>query len=186
MLSKTKGLSFYDEAGEAVLPEPRGDVDMGAWFGSAELKAATVKKMTKHRKQDQITQGLYQAGLLVGDTSTYGKFEFKGCLVGCTLPPMNLAWYDEMVSSHGGGWHTLVTRFYNITEGLAHLLDNWFEDQWENEAPDFAVNALQAIPVGAVYSAAQYEAMGDLDSDDVEAFLEILANPAFIRTAVAA
>jgi hypothetical protein len=66
---------------------------------------------------------------------------------------------------------------------LANLLDNWFEDQWENEAPDFAVAALEAIPVGAVYSAAQYEAMGNLESDggEVEDFLEILANPAFIR-----
>ena len=150
-----KGLSFYDQEGRAVLPAPRGDVNAGAWFGSEVLKAATVEKMRQHREQDQIVQGLYQAGTLVG----YGMgFSFKGCLVGCTLPPMNVEWYDAMLAEEGvgmgefGGFHHLVERFYNIPAALAVCLDDVFEHQYEDDAPDFAVEALEAIPVGAVYS----------------------------------
>lgn len=180
-LVKNKGLAFYDKDGYAVPPQPRGNTELGAWFGSAALKANTVEKMRKHREQDQIAQGLYQSGVLAG--APYATYEFRGCLVGCTLPPMNIDWYDAMVKhakmdGNFVNWHVLVERFYNIQEELANYLDNWFEDQWAANAPDFAVDALEAIPVGAIYSPEDFDAMDQLDRvDDVDKFLEILRHP---------
>lgn len=177
MLTKFKGLSFYDANGMPVLPEPRGDVSTGAWFGSEVLKANTVEKMRKHREQDQIVQGLYQTGFLTGDDD---DDEFKGCLVGCTLPPMNAEWYNRLIDTWDSGWHDLVERFYNIQEALAQNLDNQFEERFEGDAPEFAVDALEAIPVGAIYSEEDFDAMSLVGDGDSDAFLEILRNPSII------
>lgn len=197
MLASKKGLSFYDEAGRPVLPQPRGDVSTGAWFGSEALKRNTVEKMEKHREQDQIVQGFYQAGLLTGDNDLdYG--EFKGCLVGCTLPVFNGHWYDELVIhiaddphlddliEDEGVWHLLVRLYYNIPVKIAGVLDSAFEDQFEDDAPEFAVRALETIPVGAVYSYEDIDAIQGWHTRGSEYLLELLATPSSIAGTVAA
>lgn len=180
-----KGLSFHDKDGKAILPDYQGRKEDGAWFGSEVLKRRTVEAMEKHRELDEIIQGLYQAGKLMGnDTET----EFRGCLVGCTLPPMNYQYmddlehhfYDAAPEPEFMSWHTLVERFYNIPAGVASVLDDEFENTYDDDAPEFAVDALKAIPVGAVYAALDIDELLNRDRVDSAATLEWLANPTMI------
>lgn len=142
-LTPEEGLDFRDSDDQAVLPEPVGDTRLGAWFGEADLKRAIVARVAWHREQDLLIQGAYQEPWRDGA-------KFKGCLVGCSLPLVSETWLRERDRMDPlPQWHRLMERFLNIPVEIGLLLDDVFEESFEEDAPDFAVNALNAIPVGA-------------------------------------
>jgi hypothetical protein len=137
-----EGLDFRNSDDEAVLPEPFGDTRLGAWFGEADLKRAIVARVANHREQDLIIQGSYQE-------PGYGN-EFKGCLVGCSLPLVSETWLRERDGMDPlPQWHLVMERFLNIPVEIGLLLDDVFEESFEENAPHYAVELLNAIPVGA-------------------------------------
>lgn len=130
-----------------------------AWFGDPDLKEQVVLRLKKHRQQDEIVQGFYQE---------YSETEsgYRGCAVGCTLPPMFK--YDKQLFStqpegqkrwinpgdqavwEEDGFHGLIEKYYGVHEQVARLIDNVFEEQDTFEAAgDFAVAVIEAVPVGA-------------------------------------
>lgn len=139
----------------------QGDPSLGAWFGDEELKNATVAKMRKHREMDQIVQGVYQT------TDPERAEAYRGCLVGCTLPKIAPEvegimedWvFDNRhklgLGSGEGSWHYLAEFHYGIPAFVFSILDDAFEDSYKDAAPYFAVEALEAIPVGARYESAE-------------------------------
>lgn len=151
---------------------PVRDQSKGAWFGSGELKAWALAKMIKHREQDQIIKGHYQL-----DDLEKGS-EYKGCLIGCTLPKRSHSGYfmlpgQQPISAEG--WHNDVENLYGIPNEVAGLLDDCFEGQPFDEAAAFAVASIEAIPVGMVYDE---DVLNELDewtwytAAEVLAFLE--------------
>ena len=139
-------------------PGPRGDNQdegdtvirhvtdyKGAWHGDPELKAEVMARMLAHRAADTIIQGLYQQ---VAPELATG---YKGCLVGCTLP------LQPILSPLGpdpyppdGNWHGEVQRLYGIPYYVAEVLDHAFESLTRfDDAAGFAVDSIEAIPVGA-------------------------------------
>lgn len=109
----------------------------GAWHGDPVLKAEVLQRMRAHRAADTIIQGLYQEidpGLALG---------YRGCLIGCTLPA------DPIPDDHGPNWHRRVEREYGIPIGVAMVLDDLFELLPVAGCADFAVDSIEAIPVGA-------------------------------------
>lgn len=137
-----EGLDFRIDD-EAVLPEPVGDTRLGAWFGEADLKRAIVARVAWHREQDLLVQGTYQEPWRDGT-------KFKGCLVGCALPLVSERWVNDRC--HDGNtsqWHVVLERFLNIPVEIGLLLDDVFEESFEADAPHYAVELLNAIPVGA-------------------------------------
>ncbi len=137
----------------------QGDPSLGAWFGDEDLKDAVVARMRHHRRLDQILQGVYQTV-----DPGKGNGEYKGCLVGCTLPliaPEVHTAVEDWVFEHGraelgtgsgvAAWHVLGELHYGIPWYVFDILDTAFEDAFSEDAPDFAVEALEAIPVGARY-----------------------------------
>lgn len=119
----------------------------GAWHGDPALKAEVLARMVKHRQEDEIIKGHYR----IHDLDTASGY--KGCLIGCTLPEKmeySLRYSGRYAEWPSEGWHRRVESLYGIPEGVAWLLDDTFEGQGTfDEAAEFAVASIEAIPVGA-------------------------------------
>lgn len=129
-----------------------------AWFGDPALKERVVLKMKEHRAKDEIVRGTYQDFFVYDkelgrDVLTLPTEEgvapegstYKGCAVGCTLPPISQKYDDGDFN-----WHQEVEKHYGIDSYVAWLIDEIFESQDTfEEAAQFAVDVIEAIPVGA-------------------------------------
>src|SRR4051794_6556141 len=95
-----------------------------AYHNDSATKEKYVNRLAEHRRLEHLTQG---AGW-----ERNGRT--KGCAVGCTLEN-----YD----------HSLYPVELGLPEWLARLEDHLFEALPKGEAEQFAVDFLNAIPVGA-------------------------------------
>jgi len=111
-------------------------VTVTAWHNNPELKAEVLARMIAHREADEIVQGYYQNA---ADTAS----GYNGCLIGCTLP--HLTSQQRFVT----GWHERVAQDYAIPTGVGFLLDCIFEGLPRGAHAAFAVDSIEAIPVGA-------------------------------------
>lgn len=117
-----------------------------AWLGDPDLKEQVVLRMKEHRAEDAIIQGNYQ--VYAPELAS----QYKGCLLGCTLPRKVTASYT--IALHFG-WHLEVQETYGILRSVAYALEAIFEDLPFEQAADFAVESIEAIPVGADLSAVE-------------------------------
>jgi len=118
---------------------------MSAWHGDADLKARIVERMKQHREADDFIQGLYQK---IDPASALG---YRGCAIGCLLEKQE--WRDlgfgETDSEPLRGWHEEVEHQFGILADVAEIIDDCFEASDPPDHAKFAVNAIEAIPVGA-------------------------------------
>lgn len=126
-----------------------------AWHGDPALKAEVAARMRLHREHDEFLQGLYQ---LINPKYASG---YRGCLIGCTLPPEPIPDHEHVALYHanGGvepssppfGWHGRVEQLYGIPRPVGHLLDKIFENLPvdDGQHAQFAVESVEAVPVGA-------------------------------------
>jgi hypothetical protein len=110
-----------------------------AWHGDPELKERIVARMRQHRKDDAFIQGAYQ------ELDISLPLGYRGCAIGCLLDKD-----PDVIDS----WHGLVASQFGIPYGVAEIIDSTFEsfcagDDSHARASDFAVAAIEAIPVGA-------------------------------------
>lgn len=149
---------------------------MSAWHGDAELKARIVERMKQHREADDFIQGLYQK---LDPASALG---YRGCAIGCLLDkqpvPTEEPYCDCERCQHAtnepdAGWHGEVEKQLGIPERLAELIDACFEDSLKPAHVQFAVDAIEAITVGADLSAvaAAYEEQTEDSNDEDPALL---------------
>jgi hypothetical protein len=117
----------------------------GAWHGDAELKARIVARMKQHQKDDEFIKGVYQ---LIDPEAAAG---YRGCAVGCALDRQP-HYLDDLVMDPEHGWHEELERQFGIPFGLGMLIDDIFETLDPPANGQFAVDILDAIPVGAVLS----------------------------------
>lgn len=96
------------------------------YHGNVTEKRATLKQLREHRALDQIVQGTYWTG----------NGEGKGCAVGC------------LTHSPNGGHEQFPDR-WGVPEQLAYLIDQIFESLSPDEAVEWPVRIMSAIPVGA-------------------------------------
>jgi hypothetical protein len=89
-------------------------------------KRATLKQLRLHRELDQIVQGTYWQGNGAG----------KGCAVGCLTHDPN-------------GGHDQFPDRWGIPVQIAYLIDQIFESLTVEEAKDWPVRFMSAVPVGA-------------------------------------
>jgi len=129
-----------------------------AWHSNPDLKTEVVARMTAHRADDSIIQGIYQQ---IDPDLASG---YRGCLIGCTLPPQAKGRGPRV------GWHHRVEELYGIPTDIGHLLDRIFENLPTDDGQHarFAVASIEAIPVGA-----------DLSLVASRLMLDILADPAY-------
>ena len=107
---------------------------MLTYFNDPKLKEMIVEEMKNHQKQDQIIKG------------TYGKQNgvWKGCAVGCAIHSINLRLGKEFPTDN----HRVYEEAIGVPEWLARLQDTIFEGLPDKENSQFAVDLLEAIPVG--------------------------------------
>ena len=94
---------------------------MNAFFGKHELKQKYVDRMKAHIAADRLIAGTGYDG-------------FKGCSIGCTFEK-----YD----------HSKYRTDWDVCEKLAHLNDAIFEGLPDEKRQAFALEFIEAIPVGA-------------------------------------
>lgn len=125
---------------------------MLAWHNSPDLKTEVSARMLQHRVEDSIIQGAYQTF-----APEYAS-QYKGCLIGCTLPMQKLlperkcgCGCNELIGPtiERPNWHKRVEELYGIPQTLNHVFDALFESLPPSRAAWFAVNTIEAIPVGA-------------------------------------
>ena len=107
-----------------------------SYHNDSVLKAAILREVVKHRKQDQIIQG------------TYGKQNgsWKGCAVACSLRSLAIIKGEELVEKYSQ--HQRYETDLGIPEWLARLEDTIFEGLSVKESKTWPEQFLKAIPVG--------------------------------------
>ena len=93
---------------------------MKTFHGKQSVKDKYIERVKAHAKADEIVQGSYWEN-------------GKGCAVGCTI--------------HGNDHKKYETEL-GIPEEIAHLEDTIFENLSNEEAKDFPLRFLEAVPVG--------------------------------------
>ena len=110
---------------------------MLSYHNDAGLKSLVVQEMKKHQEQDQFIKGTYgEFGL--------GDGKLKGCAVGCTIDSVNII----LGKSYDTSSHAVLEEAIGVPEWLSILQDSFFENLPTGENSQFAVDFLEAIPVG--------------------------------------
>lgn len=115
---------------------------MLSWHNNPALKAEVVERMHMHREHDTIVQGTYQ------QYAPEKAHLYKGCAIGCTLPRVVSYAGVRLVPSFDEGWHDRVQSEYGIPSELAYMIDTVFEALRPPEHAKFAVDVIEAVPVG--------------------------------------
>jgi hypothetical protein len=108
---------------------------MLSYHNDEGLKTMVVAEMKKHQEQDQFIKGRY---------SEQEDGIFKGCAVGCTIDSIN----KVLGKSYDESSHSVFEETIGVPEWLARLQDTLFEHLPKDENSQFAVDFLDAIPVG--------------------------------------
>lgn len=132
---------------------PRLDVPPVAWHGNPALKLQTVERMRKHRSLDQLIQGQYVRNPAF-DPDRPASAGFRGCFLGCLVTDAVAKAKGETVESivtfrNLPDWYGWAEYLYGISEPAAWVIEQVFEALPQEAAAAFAVEVLDAIPVGA-------------------------------------
>jgi hypothetical protein len=118
---------------------------MISFHGKQEVKDFYVKRMEQHAKADEIIKGQYWE-------------DGKGCAVGCTIHSSDHAVYQTELG---------------LPEWLAILEDKLFEMQCNSDAKIFAVEFLQAIPVGVNLEPVKWQFCAFLLRENIDRVLNL-------------
>jgi hypothetical protein len=130
---------------------------MLSYHNDPSLKSLVVQEMKKHQAQDQFIKGSY------GEVN--GKF--KGCAVGCTIDSINVI----LGKSYDTSSHSALEEAIGIPEWLSLLHDSFFENLPVGENSQFAVDFLEAIPVGVNLEPVQWKFCAFLMREGIERVL---------------
>jgi hypothetical protein len=151
--------------------------DLGAWHGDPALKERIVARMKQHREADAFVHGLYQrldSKLALG---------YKGCAIGCALDPQEPDSIGEGRRPYGGWWAE-VERQFGIPEDVAEMIDDNFECLGRPDDANFAVEVLEAVPVGADLSSVSDAYWADESALESDRLLVKLVSEAPVRREV--
>jgi hypothetical protein len=110
-----------------------------AWHGDQALRDRIVQRMYQHREADAFVQGMYQ------EVNRSLPLGYQGCAIGCLLDPG-----ADPVGDPCERWWVQVEEQFGIHRDVAEAIDDIFESYDSRDgAGDFAVDAIEAIPVGA-------------------------------------
>ena len=133
---------------------------MLSYHNDENLKKLIVCEMRKHQEQDQFVKNTY-------GREEYGKF--NGCAVGCAIDSINIALGKRYRSCD----HKVFEEALGIPEFLAHLQDSFFERLPIGENSQFAVDFLEAIPVGVNLESVKYKFCSFLMSECLERVIKL-------------
>lgn len=141
---------------------------MLSYHNDENLKKLIVCEMRKHQEQDQLVKDTYcrEEG---------GKF--KGCAVGCAIDSINIALGKRYRNSD----HKVFEVALGIPEWLAHIQDYLFEHLPIGDNSQFAVDFLEAIPVGVNLDPVKWKFCFFLMRENIERVLSFSCMPGMIR-----
>ena len=131
---------------------------MLTYHNDPELKKAIVEEMNNHRTADQFIKGSYKEW----DGTT-----FKGCAVGCAIDSFN----KKLGKKYSNDDHAVFEDAIGVPEWLARLQDTIFEGLPNNESSQFAVDLLEAIPVGVKIDAVKWKFTAFILKENIERVL---------------
>jgi hypothetical protein len=139
-----------------------------AFFDKKKRKKKIVKRAKVHKNMGRIKQGTY------GDFEVVaaGTAEFRGCAVGCLTQPISKStivdgFTDEWELNRfmkqighkgaiaqterkmGGNPYSKLEEKFNFSEELSRVIDAVFEQLSPQEAKEWPLRIVEAIPVGA-------------------------------------
>jgi hypothetical protein len=104
---------------------------MKTFKNNPQLKKDLLRELRKHRKADEIIQGVYWE-------------DGKGCAVGCSIQSLK----DIKHKDFDNADHSLYETELGLPEWLAQLEDRIFEGLPNGKARNFPIDLIAAIPVG--------------------------------------
>lgn len=117
-----------------------------AWHGDPGLKTEAVARMRAHREADEFTQ---RAFVLVDPDKASG---YRGCFHGCLTADALIAERGVSLADLANSfmnWHREGEQTWGIPARLGVVLDHMFEALPAEDCAAFAVDATEALPVGA-------------------------------------
>lgn len=134
-----------------------------AWHNDAALKERTVAALRKDREIDAFVQGTYIS------KDPEAALGFRGCAIGCVVQSQR-----GIIASDTENWHQMVEDDLGIPLVVSHLIDRIFEDLStdDEQHAQFAVDAIDAVPVGADLSLVSARFMIDILGDDEHGVLQ--------------
>ena len=132
---------------------------MLTYHNDVELKRKIVKEMKLHQEQDQFIKG------------KYGKINgtFKGCAVGCAIDSFNRK-LDKDYNYEG---HEYFEEAIGVPEWVARVQDTLYEGLLEEDNSQFAVDMLEAIPVGKNLEKVKWEFCVFILKENIERVLSL-------------
>ena len=132
---------------------------MLSYKNDVNLKTMIVEEMKSHQEHDQIIKG------------TYGRMNgvFKGCAVGCAVDSFN----RKLDKKYAVDSHAAFENAIGVPEWLARVQDNIFEGLPDKENSQFAVDFLEAIPVGVNLKPVQWKFCAFILKENIERVLSL-------------
>ena len=130
-----------------------------SYHNDPKLKEAIVAEMRVHQKADLIIKG------------SYGREngEFHACAVGCAIHSMNV----RLGKHYPTNSHVSYEEAIGVPEWLARLHDTLFEGLPDKENTQFAVDLLEAIPVGINLESIKWKFCAFILSENIERVLAL-------------
>ena len=132
---------------------------MLSYHNDENLKILVVSEMKKHQEQDQFIKRSY--GTVNG--------KFKGCAIGCTIDSLNIV----LGKSYDTSRHDVLEEAIGIPVWLARLQDVLFENLPNRENSQFAVDFLDAIPVGVNIEPIKWKFCAFIMKENIERVLKL-------------
>ena len=133
---------------------------MQSYLADPKLKKDFVAEVEKHRKADQIVQGIY------GDS----RFPEKGfCAVGCSVHSLNRMNKTNYLTND----HSVYEKELGIPEWLARLEDTLFEGLPIEDAKKWPEQFAKAVPVGVNLEPVKWKFCAYLMKENIERVLTL-------------
>src|SRR5574338_1096580 len=133
---------------------------MLSYHNNPELKQLIVDEMKLHQQRDQFIKGAYKKE---------EDGQFKGCAVGCAIHSFNTKLGKDYLYED----HKAFEEAIGVPEWLAYLQDRFFEYLPNEESAQFAVDFLDAIPVGVDLNIVKHKFCAFLMKENIERVLNL-------------
>ncbi len=130
-----------------------------SYHNDANLKKLVIDEMKKHQEQDRMIKGTY---------GVYERGDFKACAVGCAIKSVN----KILGKDYDTKSHEALSESLGIPVWLTKVQDSFFECLPNEYCSQFAIDFLEAIPIGIDLESVRWTLCTSLLKEGIETIEE--------------